>query len=94
MAKTFLGQPVIVGDEVVYLKNLRTGSSTIRKCKCIGEVLGIKRDVVTIHCMEQERCPYPENEHKVDSSDIICILGETPYWNRRCADADQTKAQC
>ena len=33
MANTFLGQLVDIGDEVVYLKNLRTGSSTIRKCK-------------------------------------------------------------
>ena len=32
MAETYLGQTVAIGDEVVYLKNLRTGSSTIRKC--------------------------------------------------------------
>ena len=82
MAKTYLGQIVNVGDEVVYLKNLRTGSSTIRKCKCIGEILGIKKDMVTIRCMEQEACYFPEYEHKVDSSDIICILGETPYLRR------------
>ena len=88
MAETFLGQTVIVGDEVVYLKNLRTGSSTIRKCKCIGEILGIKKNMVTILCMKQEYCIYPENEHKVDSSDIICILGETPYWNRRTEDGN------
>ena len=86
MANTFLGQMICVGDEVVYLKNLRTGSSTIRKCKCIGEILGIKKNMVTIRVMEQEYCRYPEDEHKVDSSDIICILGETPYWNRRAND--------
>lgn len=80
MAETFLGQTVSVGDEVVYLKNLRTGSSTIRKCKCIGEILGIKKDMVTIRCMEQEYCRHPESEHKVNSNDIICILGETPFW--------------
>lgn len=82
MAETYLGQTLIVGDEVVYLKNLRTGSSTIRKCKCIGEILEIKKNTVTIQCMRQEYSRYPENEHKVESSDIICIFGETPYWNR------------
>lgn len=90
MAETYLGQTVIVGDEVVYLKNLRTGSSTIRKCKCIGEILAIKKNMVTIRCMRQEYSRYPEDEHKVDSSDIICILGETPYWNRRAEDGNET----
>jgi len=86
MAETFLGQFVTVGDEVVYLKNLRTGSSTIRKCKCIGKIVEIKKDMVTIQCMEQEYCRYPESEHKVNSKDIICILGETPYLKRRAED--------
>lgn len=86
MAETYLGQTVTVGDEVVYLKNLRTGSSTIRKCKCIGEILEIKKDMVTIQCMKHEGCRFHEEEHKVDSSDIICILGETPYWKRGAED--------
>lgn len=86
MADTFLGQTVSVGDEIVYLKNLRTGSSTIRKCKCIGEVLEIKKDMVTIQCLEQEYCRHPESEHKVNSNDIICILGETPYLKRSVED--------
>ncbi len=88
MAETYLGQTVNVGDEVVYLKNLRTGSSTIRKCKCIGEILEIKKNTVTIRCIRQEYSRYPEDEHKVDSGDIICILCESPYWNRRAEDGE------
>ena len=40
MHNTFTLDPLHIDDVVVYLKNERTGSSTIRKCKFIGQVTG------------------------------------------------------
>lgn len=84
MAETFLGQTLNVSDEVVYLKNLRTGSSTIRKCKCIGIVRNIKGRNVDIECISTEASTYfneVSEEHRVVSNEIICILGTvTPHW--------------
>ena len=36
----FLGHKLNVGDKCVYLKNVRTGSSTIRKCMFKGIITG------------------------------------------------------
>ena len=38
--KSFTWQPLNIDDIVVYLKNERTGSSTIRKCKFVGQIVG------------------------------------------------------
>ena len=48
MNKTFTWEPIYENDVVVYLKNERTGSSTIRKCKFIGEVIGFTGTKVKI----------------------------------------------
>ena len=40
MHSTFALEPLHIDDVVVYLKNERTGSSTIRKCKFIGQIVG------------------------------------------------------
>lgn len=37
-----------IDDVVVYLKNERTGSSTVRKCKFIGQVIGFTKTKVEI----------------------------------------------
>ena len=39
MHSTFTLEPLHIDDIVVYLKNERTGSSTTRKCKFIGQVI-------------------------------------------------------
>lgn len=39
MHSTFTLDPLYIDDVVVYLKNERTGSSTVRKCKFIGQIL-------------------------------------------------------
>lgn len=39
MHSTFTLEPLHEDDIVVYLKNERTGSSTIRKCKFIGQIV-------------------------------------------------------
>ena len=46
--QTFTKETLHEEDIVVYLKNERTGSSTIRKCKFIGQVIGFDRTRVKI----------------------------------------------
>lgn len=48
MHSTFTKHPLHVDDVVVYLKNERTGSSTIRKCKFIGHIIGFTETKVNI----------------------------------------------
>jgi hypothetical protein len=38
--KSFTLEPLHIDDVVVYLKNERTGSSTTRKCKFVGQIIG------------------------------------------------------
>ena len=88
IAQTFLGQSLEIGDEVVYLKNLRTGSSTIRKCKCIGVVQKIKRQNIDIECLNAEASYFKEvsEVHRVIDNEVICIFGKTAMWNWRAED--------
>jgi hypothetical protein len=88
MAETYLGQIIDIDDVVVYLKNLRTGSSTIRKCKCIGVVRKIKCQNVDIECLKTEATYFNEVSefHKVVDSEVICILGKTAMLNGRIED--------
>lgn len=48
MRSTFTKEPLYTDDIVVYLKNERTGSSTIRKCKFVGQVVGFDKTRVKI----------------------------------------------
>ena len=48
MHSTFTKEPLHMDDVVVYLKNERTGSSTIRKCKFIGQIVGFTNSKVKI----------------------------------------------
>ena len=48
MHSTFTKEPLHIDDVVVYLKNERTGSSTIRKCKFIGQVIDFDKTRVKI----------------------------------------------
>lgn len=41
----FIGEELNIGDYVIYLKNTRTGSSTIRKCKYVGVIIGFTKTV-------------------------------------------------
>lgn len=49
MICTFSKEPLHIDDVVVYLKNERTGSSTIRKCKFIGQIVGFTGTKAKIH---------------------------------------------
>lgn len=48
MYSSFTQEPLHIDDIVVYLKNERTGSSTIRKCKFIGCISGFTDTKVKI----------------------------------------------
>ena len=45
---TFTKEPLHIDDVVVYLKNERTGSSTVRKCKFVGQITGFTKTKVEI----------------------------------------------
>lgn len=49
MHNTFTKEPLHIDDVVVYLKNERTGSSTVRKCKFLGQITGFTKTKVEIH---------------------------------------------
>lgn len=53
MHSTFTKDPLHIDDVVVYLKNERTGSSTVRKCKFIGQITGFTKTKVEIRRFSQ-----------------------------------------
>lgn len=53
MHSTFTKEPLHTDDIVVYLKNERTGSSTIRKCKFIGQITAFTKTKVEIRRFSQ-----------------------------------------
>ena len=54
----FVGKEIHIGDSVVYLKNVRTGSSTIRKCMFRGIVSGETNCKIKIHPLDYNKPPY------------------------------------
>ena len=76
--QTYIGQTVDIGDKVCFLKNFHTGSSTIRKCKCFGEIIDIVKSKVAIRCDKTEMFwgSYIHIGTKiiVDCDDIICKI--------------------
>jgi hypothetical protein len=54
MHKTFTKELLHVDDIVVYLKNERTGSSTIRKCKFIGQIIEFTDKKVKVRQLSKE----------------------------------------
>lgn len=45
---TFTKETLHIDDVVVYLKNERTGSSTVKKCKFIGQIIDFTNNKVRI----------------------------------------------
>lgn len=78
--ESFIKEELHIGDIVVYLKNERTGSSTIRKCKFIGIINSFTKSKVKIgQLSESDKFVHPEEcnnygEVEVHPDDIICIL--------------------
>lgn len=72
MYRTFTMEPLNTDDVVVYLKNERTGSSTVRKCKFIGQIVEFANKKVKIHRLSPpDTFVYP-NEIKDYGTDIVC----------------------
>ena len=53
MYNTFTKESLHIDDVVVYLKNERTGSSTVRKCKFVGQVIDFTKTKVNIRRFSQ-----------------------------------------
>ena len=53
MYSVFANESLHIDDVVVYLKNERTGSSTVRKCKFVGQIIGFTKTKVEIHRFSQ-----------------------------------------
>ena len=80
MHSTFTKEPLHIDDVVVYLKNERTGSSTIRKCKFIGQVVGFTNTKVKIKQLSKaDQYATPEEckdygETTVYPDDVVHII--------------------
>lgn len=71
-----IGEELNIGDCVIYLKNTRTGSSTVRKCKYVGVIIGFTKANVRIQPLsEPDRYEINwEGKNKsvsIESKDII-----------------------
>ena len=80
MHSTFTLEPLHIDDVVVYLKNERTGSSTIRKCKFIGQVVGFTDIKVKIRRFSQPDIFVTPNEIQdlgvdtIYSDDVVYVI--------------------
>lgn len=72
MYSTFVCESLHLDDVVVYLKNERTGSSTIRKCKFVGQIIGFTKTKVEIRRFSQPDTFVTPNEIQDFGVDIIC----------------------
>ena len=77
---TFTLDAIHIDDIVVYLKNERTGSSTIRKCKFIGHVLEFEKNKVKIRRLSPPDVMITPDEMKdfgvdtISQDDIVHII--------------------
>ena len=72
MYNTFSKDTIHIDDIVVYLKNERTGSSTIRKCKFIGQVTGFTKTKVEIHRLSPPDTFVTPDELQDLGTDTVC----------------------
>lgn len=87
----FIGEELNIGDYVIYLKNTRTGSSTIRKCKYVGVIVGFTEKSVRIAPMSRpDRFEFyggiEDKDVLIDSSDIVCKRKD--IWEVSVKDLD------
>lgn len=85
--QSFIRDYIHERDIVVYLRNTRTGSSTIRKCKFVGLVTGFTKSKVKIMQLSKEdQWVYPDEIHmyeevEVYPDDVICTMWRsTDNW--------------
>lgn len=72
MHSTFTKEPLYIDDVVVYLKNERTGSSTIRKCKFLGQITGFTKTKVEIHRLSPPDTFVTPDEIQDLGTDTVC----------------------
>lgn len=72
--RDYLGNELNIGDECVYFQNKRTGSSTIRKCKFKGHIIGFTRKLIVVRCFAGEFESKVGSETKVHPDDVIKIV--------------------
>ena len=84
--ESFMKDPLHKDDIVVYLKNTRTGSSTIRKCLFVGQITGFTKTKVKIMQLSKEDQGvypeeiYPYGEVTVYPDDVICTMWRSKIW--------------
>lgn len=77
---SFTKEPLHVNDIVVFLRNERTGSSTSRKCKFVGQIIRFTDKKVRIEKLSNSDEFVTPSECKnygrvnVLPDDIICVL--------------------
>ena len=72
MHSTFTKEPLHIDDVVIYLKNERTGSSTVRKCKFIGQITGFTKTKVEIHRLSPPDTFVTPDELQDLGTDTVC----------------------
>lgn len=77
----FIGEELNVGDYVVYLKNTRTGSSTIRKCLYVGVISKFGKSEVKIKPLSKHdkyEIDYLNRDEciSIQPRDIVCKIRE------------------
>ena len=94
--QSFIKDNIHEREIVVYLRNTRTGSSTIRKCKFIGLVTGFTKSKVKIMQLSKadqwahpDECK-PYGEAEVYPEDVICTMWRsTDNWEEvKCIGKD------
>ena len=78
---SFTGDEIYTHDTVCFIKNTMTSTSTTRKCKYIGEVVGFNRGSAVIKVTEVEPIPkslqkYIGTDMTVKADDIICVINK------------------
>ena len=69
---TFTKEQLHIDDVVVYLKNERTGSSTVRKCKFVGQVTGFTNTKVEIKRLSPSDTFVTPDEIQELGTDTVC----------------------
>lgn len=72
MHNNFIKEPLHIDDIVVYLKNKRTGSSTIRKCKFIGQIVDFTNTKVNIRRLSMPDTFVTPDEIQDFGIDTVC----------------------
>lgn len=98
--ESFIKDNIHKRDVVVYLRNTRTGSSTVRKCKFIGLVTGFTKSKVKIMQLSKEdQWVYPDEIHlygevEVYPDDVICTMWRsTDNWEEVKYIGENTNCQ-